>query len=185
MKSNLKKLALRSLLFHLIYCGVSWLFFTVFLSGIRNQMLVDEMFYQLRMTMFGYSTVIFLLFEFIVAFTYFKTAERRRDYLALTEGGITTDKAKLLRRISLKESLWMALPVVMLQVPIALFYTTFGYGYANALGFEKIFVGFIGFYQLAENAFLGLGITFVIVFAYSLLARVLSHQNWEKNRIRK
>ena len=148
-------------------------------------MLVDEMFYQLRMTMFGYSTVIFLLFEFIVAFTYFKNAERRRAYLSLTEGGITKEKATLLRRISLKESLWTALPVVMLQIPIALFYTAFGYGYANALGFEKFFVGFIGFYQLAENAFLGLLITFVMVFVYSLLSHILSHKTWEKNRIRK
>ena len=50
-------------------------------------MLIDEMFSTLRFTMFGFSIVTFLLYEFIVAFTYFKTAERKRDYLAYTEGG--------------------------------------------------------------------------------------------------
>ncbi|MBQ7316697.1 MAG: hypothetical protein IJW90_06245 [Clostridia bacterium] len=185
MKSNPTKLALRSLFFHLIYCAVSWLFFAVFLSGIRNQMLIDEMFSTLRFTMFGFSTVTFLLYEFIVAFTYFKTAERKRDYLAYTEGGITKDKLQALRKLILKESLFTTLSVLLLQLPIAIFYTAFGYGYANALGFEKFFVGFIGFYQLAENAILGLGITLVIVFMYSYLARILSHNVWEKNRIRK
>jgi len=66
-----------------------------------------------------------------------------------------------------------------------LFYTAFGYGYANALGFEKFFVGWIGFYQPWQNAFVGMIINLGLVFLYSYLARILSQKSWERNRIRR
>ncbi len=185
MKSNPFKLTVRSLLFHLLYTAVSWLLFSLFMSGIRNQMIIDEMFVTLRWAMFAFSMVTFLIFEFIIAYTYFKNAERKRDFLAFTEGELAEKNASAISRINLKESLFITLSALIVQLPVALFYTAFGYGYAAALGFEKLNVGWIGFYLPWGNAFLGMLVNLLIVFLFSYVARILSHRSWDKNRIRK
>ncbi|MBE6559024.1 MAG: hypothetical protein E7661_08485 [Ruminococcaceae bacterium] len=185
MKIRPIKIAVHSFLFHLLYTAISWLFFSFFMAGTHNQMIVDEMFSTLRWSMFGFSLVTFLIYEFIIAYAYFKNTSRKREYLAYTEGGVTDERAAEIRKLSLKEALLMTLPALLVQLPIALFYTGFGYGYANALGFERFFIGWIGFYQPWGNAFLGMLINLGPVFLFSLAARILSHGRWEKNRIRK
>lgn len=179
------KLALRSLLFHLIYTAIAWLFFTIFMSGIRNQMMVDKLFKELNLAMFGFSLVIFLIFRLILAMTHFKSAPEKRAYLAASEGGLTREITAGLRKKNLWESLLITLSALILQLPIAIFFTSFGYGYAQAVAFEKFFVGWISFYLPWGNALLGMVINLSCVFLFSYVGRVVAQRSWEGNRIRR
>ena len=57
--------------------------------------------------------------------------------------------------------------------------------YPLHLDWDDAAARFVSLCSVAENAILGLGITLIIIFVYSYLARILSHNVWEKNRIRK
>ena len=60
-----------------------------------------------------------------------------------------------------------------------------GYGYTEASIFEKFFVGFIGLCEPFQNAWLGwlIGVAFMFLFYY--FGRVLSHNRWEAERMRR
>lgn len=187
MKINYKKTALRSTLFHIIYTLISWILFSFALSGIKNQMIIDEMFTSLRWLMFGFSLLTFLIMQIIIAVIYVKDGERRRLYLSATEGENNTNPTVMahIRKSVFKESLAMVIPVAVIQLPIAIFYTAYNYGYAAAVFFESLNLGWIGFYQPWNNALVGMILNLGIVFLFSFFVRILAHISWEKHRIRK
>ena len=60
-----------------------------------------------------------------------------------------------------------------------------GYGYTGASIFERFFVGFIGLCEPFQNAWLGwlIGVAFMFLFYY--FGRILSHNRWAAERIRR
>ena len=132
----------------------------------------------------------------IFAGCYFKNAARRRAFLDATSielrgvMGVREGAARY-RRLALTESLVCALTAGVLWIIPTVFYLIslylwgYGYRYALALPIEKVFIGFTGLCEPFQNAWLGwlIGVAFMFLFYY--FGRILSHNRWEAERIRR
>ena len=79
-------------------------------------------------------------------------------------------------------ALWL-IPALIYTVGLSL--SGRGYGYTEASIFERFFVGFIGLCEPFQNAWFGwlIGVAFMFLFYY--FGRILSHNRWEAERIRR
>ena len=188
--------AVKTLIALLIFHGLSLAFhFMVMGSSDPNTMSSDAA-SRIPTAMFLFSLVaLFVLGDLLVGI-YFKDGKRKRAFLDATsaekrgEEGVAEGHARY-RRLALTEALvctattaalWL-IPVLIYTVGLSL--SGRGYGYTEASLFEKFFVGFIGLCEPFQNAWLGwlIGVAFMFLFYY--FGRVLSHNRWEAERIRR
>ncbi len=146
--------------------------------------------------MFLYSIVALFVLGDILVGIYFGNGKRKRAFLDATsaekrgEENVTEGVARY-RKLALTEALVCTLTTAALWLIPTLIYTIAlatsgrGYGYTEATIFEKFFVGFIGLCEPFQNGWIGwlIGVAFMFVFYY--FGRVLSHNRWEAERIRR
>ena len=146
--------------------------------------------------MFLFSMVALFVLGDILVGIYFKDGKRKRAFLDATsaekrgEGNVAEGYARY-RKLALTEALvctattaalWL-IPVLIYTVGLSL--SGRGYGYTEASIFERFFVGFIGLCEPFQNAWIGwlIGVAFLFLFYY--FGRVLSHNRWEAERMRR
>ena len=195
-KPNHVKTGVRTLFFMMIYHVISWIFYVFLMSPLENQMVGDEHEPAYRFVMFGFSLLTLVIFAVIMTIFYFKNGARKRAFLAATSVEIRgaeniAEGAARYRKLALTEaSISTAVSAAVWLIP-AVFYTAalsssgMGYGYAEAWGIEKFFVGAMGFFQPFQNALVGMLAGMGILFCFHWFGRLYAHKCWQKNRIRR
>ena len=195
-KPNHVRTGVKTLFFMMIYHAVTWLLYILIMSPVENQMLGDEHEPEYRFVMFGFSLVTLLVIAIVMSVFYFKNGDRKRAFLAATSvevrgEGNTAEGFARYRRIALTEALVCTATTAALWLIPVLIYTVAqatsgrGYGYTEASIFERFFVGFIGLCEPFQNAWIGwlIGVAFMFLFYY--FGRILSHNRWEAERMRR
>ena len=195
-KPNHVRTAVKTLFFMLIYHAVTWLFYTLFFTSTENQMLYDELETRLHWLMFGFSFVTLVVMAVILTVLYVKNGDRKRAYLAATSvevrGAVNVAEGeRRYRRLALGEAILNTAVTGFLWLPEAILYTIaldlsgMGYGYSQAWGVEKFFVGMVGFCQPFQNAWVGMLLGMAILFCFYYFGRLYAHKRWAANRIRR
>ncbi len=195
-KPDYLRTAVNTLIALLIFHGVSLVFHFMVMGNSDPYTMSSDAATRIPPFMFLYSMVaLFVLGDILVGF-YFKNGKRKRAFLDATsaekrgEEHVAEGFARY-RKIALTEALVCTLTTAALWLIPTLIYTVAlatsgrGYGYTEATIFEKFFVGFIGLCEPYQNAWLGwlIGVSFMFLFYY--FGRVLSHNRWEAERIRR
>ena len=188
--------AVKTLIALLIFHGLSLAFHFMVMGSSDPYTMSNDTASRIPTAMFLFSLVaLFVLGDLLVG-VYFKDGKRKRAFLEATsaekrgEEGAAEGHARY-RRLALTEALVCTLTTAALWLIPALIYTVAlatsgrGYGYTEASVFEKFFVGFIGLCEPFGNAWLGwlIGVAFMFLFYY--FGRILSHNRWEAERMRR
>lgn len=146
--------------------------------------------------MFLFSIVALFVFGDILVGIYFKNNKRKRAFLDATsvekqgEAGAAAGAVRY-RKLALTEALVCTLTTAALWLIPTLIYTVAlatsgrGYGYSEAMILERFFVGFIGLCEPFQNAWIGWLIGIASMFIFYYFGRILSHNRWEAERIRR
>ena len=193
---NYRRTAVKTLIALLIFHALSLaLYFMVFGSSDPYTM-SSQAAERIPPAMFLFSMVaLFVLGDLLVG-VYFKDGKRRRAFLDATSaekrGEECVDEGfARYRRLALTEALVCTATTAALWLIPTLIYTVAqatsgrGYGYTEAPIFERFFVGFIGLCEPFQNAWIGwlIGVAFMFLFYY--FGRILSHNRWAAERIRR
>ena len=195
-KPNHVKTGVRALFFMMIYHIFSWLFYSFLMSPLENQMVGDKHEPAYRFVMFGFSLLTLVIFAVVMTILYFKNGDRKRAFLAATSVEIRgaeniAEGAARYRKLALTEAIVSTAVSAAVWLIPAVFYTAamsssgMGYGYAEAWGIEKFFVGAMGFFQPFQNALVGMLAGMGILFCFHWFGRLYAHKCWQKNRIRR
>ena len=195
-KPNHVKTGVRALFFMMIYHVISWIFYAFLMSPLENQMVGDEHEPAYRFVMFGFSLLTLIIFAVIMTIFYLKNGARKRAFLAATSVEIRgaeniAEGAARYRKLALTEAIISTAVSAAVWLIPAVFYTAalsssgMGYGYAEAWGIEKFFVGAMGFFQPFQNALVGMLVGMGILFCFHWFGRLFAHKSWQKNRIRR
>ena len=188
--------AVKTLIVLLIFHGLSLVFHFMVMGNSDPCTMSSDAASRIPTAMFLFSLVALFVLGDILVGIYFKDGKRKRAFLEATsaekrgEEGAAEGHARY-RRLALTEALICTLTTAALWLIPALIYTVAlatsgrGYGYTEASIFEKLFVGFIGLCEPFQNAWLGwlIGVAFMFLFYY--FGRILSHNRWEAERIRR
>ena len=194
-KLNHVRTGVKTLFFMVIYHAVTWLLYLLFMSPLEKQMIGDEHEPEYRFVMFGFSLVTLLVIALVMVGFYFKNGDRKRAYLAATSAELRgidqiAEGGSRYRRIALIEAIVSTAVTAILWLIPACFYTAAlnlsgsGFGYSEAWGLEKFFVGVVGLFQPFQNAWIGMVLGLAILFCFHYFGRLISHKNWGANRIR-
>ena len=194
-KINLVRTGAKALFFTVIYHAVTWLLYAVIMSPLENQMVGDEHEPAYRFVMFGFSLLTWVILATVMTVFYFKNGDRKRAFLAATSAEIrgaenVAEGVARYRKTALTEAIVSTAVTAVLWLIPAGFYTAalqssgMGYGYAEAWGIEKFFVGAMGFFQPFQSAWAGLLTGMGILFCFHYFGRLFSHRSWHQNRIR-
>ena len=193
---NYRRTAVKTLAALLIFHGVSLVFYFMLFGNSDPYTMSGQAAERIPPFMFLFSMVaLFVLGDLLVG-VYFKDGKRRRAFLEATsaerrgEENAEEGFARY-RRIALTEALVCTATTAALWLIPALIYTVglatsgMGYGYTAASIFEKFFVGFIGLCEPFQNAWIGwlIGVAFMFLFYY--FGRILSHNRWKAERVRR
>ncbi len=195
-KPNHVKTGVRALFFMMIYHVISWIFYAFLMSPLENQMVGDEHEPAYRFVMFGFSLLTLIIFAVIMTIFYSKNGARKRAFLAATSVEVRgaeniAEGAVRYRKLALTEAIISTAVSATVWLIPAVFYTAalsssgMGYGYAEAWGIEKFFVGAMGFFQPFQNALVGMLVGMGILFCFHWFGRLYAHKSWQKNRIRR
>ena len=195
-KPDYLRTAVKTLIALLIFHGLSLVFHFMVMGSSDPYTMSGDAADRIPTAMFLFSIVaLFVLGDLLVGI-YFKDGKRKRAFLEATsaekrgEEGASEGHARY-RRLALTEALVCTLTTAALWLIPVLIYTVGlslsgrGYGYTEASIFERFFVGFIGLCEPFQNAWLGwlIGVAFMFLFYY--FGRVLSHNRWEAERMRR
>ncbi|MBP3666960.1 MAG: hypothetical protein J6K29_07910 [Clostridia bacterium] len=188
--------AVKTLISLLIFHGLSLLFHFMVMGNSDPYTMSSDAAGRIPTAMFLFSIVALFVLGDILVGIYFKDGKRKRAFLEATsaekqgEVGAAEGHARY-RRLAFTEALVCTLTTATLWLIPTLIYTVAlatsgrGYGYTEASIFEKLFVGFIGLCEPFRNAWLGWLIGVVFMFLFYYFGRVLSHNRWEAERIRR
>lgn len=195
-KPNHVRTAVSTLGILAIFHAVSLIMHRIVVGNVDPHRMSSDAASRIPAAMFIFSIVALFVFGDILVGIYFKNNKRKRAFLDATsaEKRGAEDAAQGFvhyRRLALTESLICTLTTAALWLIPTLLYTVAlatsgkGYGYSEAMILEKFFVGFIGLCEPFQNAWFGwlIGVTFMFAFYY--LGRILSHNRWDAERIRR
>ena len=180
----------------LAYHAVSWILYELFLRAATNQMMFDEFVGRARWTMFAFSLLGLLAMSVVLTLFYFKNGERKRAFLSATSVEVrgaenVSEGYTRYRKLALTEGLICAVSTGILWLVPTLFYAIalstsgIGFGYGEAWGIEKFFVGFFGLCEPFQSPLIGHLIGLGIHFSFQYFGRLLAHKKWDENRIRR
>ena len=187
---------LRTLGLMLAYHAVSWILYEIFVRSITNQMIFDKLDTRARWLMFAFSGICLLGMSVVLTTIYSKNGDRKRAFLNATSVEIrgaenVSEGYGRYRKLALREGivctvatgvLWL-IPTVFYMIALAT--SGMGFGYGNAWGLEKFFVGFVGLCEPFQSPLAGYLIGLGFLFAVHYLGRLQAHKRWEQNRIRR
>ena len=194
---NHTRTVVKTLLLMLVYHGMSWLIYDLFISSAVMQMIWDGLVVRAVWTMFGFSAVGLLVISFVLMLFYAKDGERKRAFLAATSVEVrgsaegAEEGAVRYRKLALKEALICTLSTGALWLIPALFYAIslatagIGFGYGEAWGSEAFFVSFSGLCEPFRSPWVGLILGMGVLFVFHYFGRLRIHKGWAENRIRK
>ena len=193
---NYRRTAVKTLIALLIFHALSLVFHFMVLGNSDPYTMSSQAAERIPPAMFLFSMVaLFVLGDLLVG-VYFKDGKRKRAFLDATsaekrgEEHVDEGFARY-RKLALTEALVCTATTAALWLIPVLIYTVAqatsgrGYGYTEAPIFERFFVGFIGLCEPFQNAWIGwlIGVSFMFLFYY--FGRILSHNRWEAERLRR
>lgn len=183
--NNYVRTAGLSAIYHFGFSTFTYFFFILIVSNILKPMLKDGMLGSIRIFIGCMSLGLFVWTQILIANAYHKNHQKKKRYLDMTTGGRSNDPTvkKQLHKMMLLECLATLVPLMILALPSAIFYDLYGYAFGYALFFENMSIAWVGVYQLFGNAWIGLGVMLVIEFSVALIGRLMSHHQYEINRI--
>jgi hypothetical protein len=196
-KPNHVRMAVKTLFVMLVYHGMSWLVYDLFIGNSVIQMMRDGLVVRTRWTMFIFAMLGLLIISATLAVFYMKNGDRKRAFLAATSVEVrgsaegAAEGATRYRKLALKESLICTLSTgAMWMIPTAFYAISratagIGYGYGEAWGLETFFVSFAGLCEPFQNSWIGLLLGMGILFAFHYFGRLRAHRIWAETRIRK
>lgn len=188
--------AAMNLLFLVIFQAVSLILHGMVLGNSDRYRMPSHAAERVPTAMFLYSVAALFVLGDILVGIYFGDRKRRRAYLDATsveKRGATAaaEGEARYRRLALTEglvstlagaALWL-IPTLLYAVSLAL--SGRGYGYSEAMGIEKFFVGFIGLCEAFDNPWIGWLIGVTVLFGFNYFGRLLVHHRWNTQRIRR
>ena len=195
-KPDYRRTVVRTLIALLIFHALSLVFHFMVLGNSDPYTMSGQAAERIPPAMFLFSMVaLFVLGDLLVG-VYFKDGKRRRAFLDATSAEKRGEECveegfARYRRLALTEALVCTATTAALWLIPTLIYTVAqatsgrGYGYTEAPIFERFFVGFIGLCEPFQNAWIGwlIGVAFMFLFYY--FGRILSHNRWAAERIRR
>ena len=193
---NYRRTAVGTLIALLIFHALSLVFHFMVLGNSDPYTMSGQAAERIPPAMFLFSIVaLFVLGDLLVG-VYFKDGKRKRAFLDATsvekrgEENAEEGFARY-RKLALTEALVCTATTAALWLIPVLIYTIglatsgMGYGYTEASIIERFFVGFIGLCEPFQNAWIGwlIGVSFMFLFYY--FGRILSHNRWEAERLRR
>ena len=193
---NYRRTAVKTLIALLIFHALSLVFHFMVFGNSDPYTMSGQAAERIPPAMFLFSIVaLFVLGDLLVG-VYFKDGKRKRAFLDATsaekrgEENVEEGFARY-RKLALTEALVCTATTAALWLIPTLIYTVAqatsgrGYGYTEAPIFERFFVGFIGLCEPFQNAWIGwlIGVAFMFLFYY--FGRILSHNRWAAERIRR
>ena len=193
---NYRRTAVKTLIALLIFHALSLVFHFMVLGNSDPYTMSGQAAERIPPAMFLFSMVaLFVLGDLLVG-VYFKDGKRRRAFLDATSAEKRGEECveegfARYRKLALTEALVCTATTAALWLIPTLIYTVAqatsgrGYGYTEAPIFERFFVGFIGLCEPFQNAWIGwlIGVAFMFLFYY--FGRILSHNRWAAERIRR
>jgi len=139
---------------------------------------------QLHLILFLVSLASFAISATVMLKTHHGNSEKKMNYLNATyDGG---NEKKLAFSTALKESVTVAIANILFQLPMAVFFTVYGYRYNEASIFETLYICDIGIYIFLKNAVIGaLLIALAWFLVYFLGVLLFIAPIWNMGRIRK
>ena len=195
-KPDYRRTAVKTLIALLIFHALSLVFHFMVLGNSDPYTMSGQAAERIPPAMFLFSMVaLFVLGDLLVG-VYFKDGKRRRAFLDATSAEKRGEECveegfARYRKLALTEALVCTATTAALWLIPTLIYTVAqatsgrGYGYTEAPIFERFFVGFIGLCEPFQNAWIGwlIGVAFMFLFYY--FGRILSHNRWAAERIRR
>ena len=195
-KPDYRRTAVRTLIALLIFHALSLVFHFMVLGNSDPYTMSSQAAERIPPAMFLFSMVaLFVLGDLLVG-VYFKDGKRRRAFLDATSAEKRGEECveegfARYRKLALTEALVCTATTAALWLIPTLIYTIAlatsgrGYGYTEAPIFERFFVGFIGLCEPFQNAWIGwlIGVAFMFLFYY--FGRILSHNRWAAERLRR
>ena len=195
-KPDYRRTAVKTLIALLIFHALSLVFHFMVLGNSDPYTMSGQAAERIPPAMFLFSMVaLFVLGDLLVG-VYFKDGKRRRAFLDATSAEKRGEECveegfARYRKLALTEALVCTATTAALWLIPVLIYTVAqatsgrGYGYTEAPIFERFFVGFIGLCEPFQNAWIGwlIGVAFMFLFYY--FGRILSHNRWEAERLRR
>ena len=195
-KPDYRRTVVRTLIALLIFHALSLVFHFMVLGNSDPYTMSSQAAERIPPAMFLFSMVaLFVLGDLLVG-VYFKDGKRRRAFLDATSAEKRGEECveegfARYRKLALTEALVCTATTAALWLIPTLIYTVAqatsgrGYGYTEAPIFERFFVGFIGLCEPFQNAWIGwlIGVAFMFLFYY--FGRILSHNRWAAERIRR
>ena len=195
-KPDYRRTVVRTLIALLIFHALSLVFHFMVLGNSDPYTMSGQAAERIPPAMFLFSMVaLFVLGDLLVG-VYFKDGKRRRAFLDATSAEKRGEECveegfARYRKLALTEALVCTATTAALWLIPTLIYTVAqatsgrGYGYTEAPIFERFFVGFIGLCEPFQNAWIGwlIGVAFMFLFYY--FGRILSHNRWAAERIRR
>ena len=195
-KPDYRRAAVKTLIALLIFHALSLVFHFMVLGNSDPDTMSSQAAERIPPAMFLFSMVaLFVLGDLLVG-VYFKDGKRRRAFLDATSAEKRGEECveegfARYRKLALTEALVCTATTAALWLIPTLIYTVAqatsgrGYGYTEAPIFERFFVGFIGLCEPFQNAWIGwlIGVAFMFLFYY--FGRILSHNRWAAERLRR
>ena len=195
-KPDYRRTVVKTLIALLIFHALSLVFHFMVLGNSDPYTMSGQAAERIPPAMFLFSMVaLFVLGDLLVG-VYFKDGKRRRAFLDATSAEKRGEECveegfARYRKLALTEALVCTATTAALWLIPTLIYTVAqatsgrGYGYTEAPIFERFFVGFIGLCEPFQNAWIGwlIGVAFMFLFYY--FGRILSHNRWAAERIRR
>ena len=195
-KPDYRRTVVKTLIALLIFHALSLVFHFMVLGNSDPYTMSSQAAERIPPAMFLFSMVaLFVLGDLLVG-VYFKDGKRRRAFLDATSAEKRGEECveegfARYRKLALTEALVCTATTAALWLIPTLIYTVAqatsgrGYGYTEAPIFERFFVGFIGLCEPFQNAWIGwlIGVAFMFLFYY--FGRILSHNRWAAERIRR
>ena len=195
-KPDYRRTVVKTLIALLIFHALSLVFHFMVLGNSDPYTMSSQAAERIPPAMFLFSMVaLFVLGDLLVG-VYFKDGKRRRAFLDATSAEKRGEECveegfARYRKLALTEALVCTATTAALWLIPTLIYTVAqatsgrGYGYTEASIFERFFVGFIGLCEPFQNAWIGwlIGVAFMFLFYY--FGRILSHNRWAVERIRR
>ena len=188
--------AVKTLIALLIFHVVSLIFYFMLFGETNPYTMSSEAAGRIPPFMFLFGMVALFVLGDILVGIYFKDSKRKRAFLDATsaekrgEENVAEGFARY-RKLALTEALVCTATTAALWLIPALIYTVGlatsgrGYGYTEAPIFEQFFVGFIGLCEPFHNAWIGWLIGVAFMFLFYFFGRILSHNRWAAERIRR
>ena len=195
-KPNHVRTAVNTLGILAIFHAVSLVMHRIVVGNVDPHRMSSDAATRIPTAMFLFSIVAIFVFGDILVGIYFKNNKRKRAFLdaTSTEKRGTEGAAEgyaHYRRLALSEALICTLTTATLWLIPTLIYTVAlatsgrGYGYSEAMVLERFFVGFIGLCEPFQNGWVGWLIGVASMFIFHYFGRILSHNRWNTERIRR